>query len=120
MSETGRKAWRNPIATKCLYFLTEESFQTGDPVGTNWAKGRLKPGDILLCEELSGDCFYTWYLLGYTHYTDNQDVHVRLELVPHTFGAYAMKAHKLTGFTERDYHLLLAGEKVEVMTKFPK
>lgn len=118
MSANGKGAWRNPIATKCLYFLTEESFQNGDPVSRSWAAGRLKPGDILLCEELCGDCFYDWYLIHYEKYSNHPGVHMRL--IPYKLGGYAMSAKKLDGFTERDFHLLLAGQEVEVMTKLPK
>ena len=38
-----------------------------------------------------------------------------MRLVPYSFGAYALNAIELRGFTERDYHLLRAGEQVEVM-----
>ena len=138
MRAIGRAAWNDPIATRCLYFLTQESFRTvivheldkdgkslrqllhieGDRVGHCWAAGRLKPGDILLCDELSGDCFYDWYLVDYTNYQNEKGVH--MQLVPYKFGAYAMSAKKLGGFTTRDYGHLLAGQQVEVMTQLPK
>ena len=133
----GRAAWNDPIATRTLYLLTLESFDVktvhelnrsgkpvrefqhivGDRVGHCWAAGRLKPGDILLCDELSGDCFYEWYLVDYAKYGNRKGVHMRV--VPYRFGAYAMRAVPLTGFTLRDYSLLLAGEEVEVMTQLP-
>ena len=138
MLAMGREAWRDPIATRSLYLLGPDSFGTqtlheldkngksirtvqhivSDSVGHCWAAGRLKPGDILLCDELSGDCFYYWYLVDYTKYQNHKGVDMCL--VPYKFGAYAMHATKLEGFTTRDYGLLLAGKEVEVMTKLPK
>jgi hypothetical protein len=125
------------VATRSLYYLTEDSFRSiivhelnkdgtsrrqlrhieGDTVGHCWAAGRLKPGDILLCDALSGDGFYDWYLIDYTNYANRPGV--QMQLVPYKFGAYAMPAKKLDGFTTRDYGLLLAGLQVEVMTNLP-
>ncbi len=129
----GRAAWRDPMKTKTLYQLTPESFKmkklheldeqgksvavvnhiVSDRVGNCWAEGRLRPGDIVLCDELSGDCFYDFYLVDFTDFTNRRGVHMRL--IPYPFGAYAMNATELIGFTERDYHLLKDGEQVEVM-----
>ena len=134
----GKAAWRDPMQTKCLYRLTPKSFEmkrvheldrrgkvvdsfnhiVSDRVGDCWAAGRLKPGDIVLCDELSGDCFYDWYLVDYRDFENAKGVHMRL--VPYPFGAYAMAAKKLEGFTERDYHLLMAGREVEVMVNLRK
>lgn len=137
MIHARQRSWRDPLITRSLYLLTNESFQTAtvheldaggksvkthphileDRVGDCWAKGRLKPGDILLCDELTGDCFYNWYLIDYTNFSNKEGVHMKL--VPYPFGAYSMESIKLEGFTQRDYGLLLAGERVEVMTKLP-
>jgi len=130
----GPAAWHDPIATRSLYLLGPECFEiatvheldkagksirefqhiVSDRVGHCWAAGRLRPGDILLCDELSGDYFYNWYLVHYTKSANRKGVHMRL--VPHKFGAYWMQATKLDGFTVRDYGLLVAGQEVEVMT----
>lgn len=133
----GAGLWRSNMKTRELYLLTAESFRTktvheldtdgksiakyehivSDRVGSCWAKGRLKVGDILLCDELSGDCFYNWYLMDYIKYANHEGV--TMSVVPHRFGAYAMNGVMLKGFTTRDYGLLIAGQKVEVMTKLP-
>jgi hypothetical protein len=125
------------MRTKRLYLLTKESFVmkklhevdsfgnpinpreavTGDRVGHCWAAGRLKPGDIILIDELSGDCFYDRYMIDHTDFSNREGVHMRL--IPYRFGMYAMKATPLDGMTDRDYHLLRAGEQVEVMTRLP-
>ena len=55
--------------------------------------------------------------MDYAKYGNRKGVHMRV--VPYRFGAYAMRAVPLTGFTLRDYSLLLAGEEVEVMTQLP-
>ena len=132
MRLTGEAAWRDIMENKKLYQLTKESFQiekvfklneegrsekefeliVRDTVGICWASGRLKPGDIILCDELSGDCFYRFYLVDYLKYANRNGV--EMKLIPYPFGAYAMKAKKLDGLTEKEYHLLRAGEKVEV------
>lgn len=133
MIRIGRSAWGNPMKAKTLYQLGPESFTiqtldqldeggrsigtvnhiTGDRVGSCWADGRLKPGDVVLCDELSGDCFYDFYLVDFTDFDNCQGVHMRL--IPYKFGAYAMAAKKLSGMTTRDYHMLMSGEQVEVM-----
>lgn len=138
MRDVGRGTWGNPIETRSLYLLGPESFDTvqvhqldengksiceyqhirADRVGHCWAAGRLKPGDIILCDELAGDCFYNFYLIDYTDYQNRDGVHMRL--IPYKFGAYAMAAKKLDGFTIRDYGLLLGGQEVEVMVKLHK
>lgn len=135
MRPIGRAAWRDPIETRRLYLLGPESFDTvqvheldengksvneyqhirADRVGNCWAAGRLRPGDIILCDELAGDCFYNFYLIDYTNYQNRDGVHMRL--VPYKFGAYAMSAKKLEGFTMQNYGLLLGGQEVEVMVK---
>ena len=129
----GRAAWRDPMKIETLYRLKLESFETeklhrlddqgksvavvdhitSDRVGSCWARGRLKPGDIVLCDKLSGDCFYDFYLIDFTKYSKRKGVHMRL--IPYPFGAYAMNATELRGLTARDYHLLRGGEQVEVM-----
>ena len=135
MRQMGRAAWRDPMETRSLYLLGPESFDTvrvheldedgksvreyqhirADNVGNCWAAGRLKPGDIILCDELAGDCFYNFYLIDYTDYQNHNGVNMRL--VPYKFGAYKMAAKKLHGFTTKDYGLLLGGQEVEVMVK---
>ena len=131
-------AWRDPLQTRSLYILSPESFDTvqvheldedgrsvreyqhirSDRVGHCWAAGRLKPGDIILVDELAGDFFYNCYLIDYTNYDNCPGVHMRL--VPYKFGAYHMHATKLEGFTIQDYELLLGGQEVEVMVKLNK
>lgn len=110
----GRGAWLDQMKTKILYQLGPESFET-DKIGHCWAKGRLRPGDIVLCDKLTGDNFYDFYLVDFEDFSNREGVHMRL--IPYPFGAYAMPATELKGFTERDYHLLRAGEKIEVMVK---
>ncbi len=131
----GRAAWRDPMKTKTLYQLGAESFEieklhringkgqsiakidhiASDRVGNCWAADRLKPSDVVLCDELSGDGFYNFYLIDFTDFSNAKGVHMRL--IPYPFGAYAMNATELKGFTEHDYHLLRTGAQVEVMTK---
>ncbi len=130
-----RGTLRSPMSTRTLYRLTPKSFEmkkvyelgkngkpaakfdrvVSDRVGHYWAKGRLKPGDIVLCDRLAGDCFYDFYLVDFTKYENRQGVHMCL--VMHPFGAYAMNAEELVGLTENDYFRLRAGEEVEVMVK---
>src|SRR3989338_5054520 len=90
LARVGPSAWRNPMKTKTLYLLGPESL---DRVGDCWARGRLRPGDIVLCDELAGDCFYDWYLVDFTKYSNQKGVDMRL--IPYAFGAYAMAATEL-------------------------
>ena len=132
MNKGGRASWRNSMETKKLYQLTVDSFTTervcvldedgalgrefdhiaGDRVGNDWAAGRLKIGDIILCDEVSSDHFYDFYLVDFTDYSNRDGV--RMTLIPYKFGAYDMSAKKIDGLTKKEYHLLMAGEQVEV------
>ncbi len=40
-----------------------------------------------------------------------------MKIIPYEFGAYAMEAKKLEGFTIQEYGLLLGNQEIEVMTK---
>ena len=130
--------WGATLPTQRLYYLTAAGFDirtvhelgpegtpirafqhtVSDPVRDCWASGRLRPGDILLCDVLGGDGMYDWFLITYVKYADRPGVH--MTLVPHPFRAPALQAVVLNGFTERDYRFLMAGREVEVLVELPK
>lgn len=84
-------------------------------VGYCWMRGRLKVGDIVLPLRHSGDCFYDyvlaeggdWLTLG-----KNPNVPAFRRIVQDTFGAYQIGDLLSVQPTDREWHLLMAGETV--------
>jgi hypothetical protein len=92
-------------------------------VGNCWMRGRLKKGDLAIAIQQSGDCFWTYALLKH----DSVDIRNRplYQIIPEArFGAYVLGTPYPYQPTEREGHLLLAGEmiplsaQVDAGTKF--
>lgn len=89
----------------------------GDPerIGHCWAKGRLRVGDLVLFAHLSGDCFYTCYLVDEAPFLRAPDLSqplTGLKRIPVSFGMYA--SGSAVKITEQTYHLLMADQLVEL------
>jgi hypothetical protein len=74
-------------------------------VGNCWMRGRLRAGDVVMCMEHSGDCFWNYALLecfanGYRLIAGSK------------FGAYTLGTPHEWQPTTREFHLLMAGESV--------
>lgn len=85
-------------------------------VGNCWMRGRLREGDLVTPISHSGDCFWQWQLInGEGPFT----YHARGAVGPGfkinagvRFGGYCMGELLAHQPTDREYHLLMAGETV--------
>lgn len=107
----GPSAWNGTAKTRTIYRVDDERY-CNSRIGNCWAEGRLKMLDLLLCDKQSGDCFYDYYLIDYTNFRNKLGVHMKL--IPYRIGAYKM-GEELHTLNDREYHLLMAGEEVEVV-----
>ena len=99
------RKWGGSQSIGVIYILSEED---NDRFGSHWFKGRIKDGDVVLCTAHSGDCFYDYKLI---HIYGNG-----LELLddsPRICG-YGLGVESEAELTSREYHLLMAGEFVEM------
>jgi hypothetical protein len=83
-------------------------------VGNCWMKGRLLVDDLAMAISHSGDCFFNYELLdSFLHYGGGQEMRVGYRRIPGSrFGAYTLGvAHEFQP-SEREFHLLMAGENV--------
>ncbi len=111
--KTGPPYWRGEAVVRGIYRLGKNC---PERVGNCWAKGRLREGDLLLCEEHSGDCFYNYWLIDAPATNVNGD---RVcTLIPEKIGAYTL-GQMVTRLSSRDFHLLLAGDTT-VAVKIPE
>ena len=95
--------WRTGNEIGVIYEMIKEDLPR---VGHSWMEGRLRIGDLALCIEHSGDCFYDYILIdkisnGMTGIPESE------------FGAYVMHKQSDLVITGREYHLLAAGEFVQ-------
>ena len=80
------RSWGGDAKIQGIYRLRSQDL---DRVGSSvWTKGRLLVDDLVLCVALSGDCFYTYYLIHYINYSNHKGL--SMKLVPMSFGAYQM------------------------------
>jgi hypothetical protein len=101
--------WRlGGVAPGQLFVVHAQDFGR---VGHCWMKGRLKDGDLIMSIGLSGDCFWT-YCLVENHSTNMYGRQQYRLIKESSFGAYTIG--ELYGFqpTDREAHLLQAGEYV--------
>ena len=85
-------------------------------VGNCWMKGRLRQGDVAMCLQHRGDCFWDYALLRSSPIeilVDSNDRFLYRLIRESEFGAYTLGTpYERWQPTEREYHLLLAGESV--------
>jgi hypothetical protein len=94
--------WGSGNSTGTLYILEGKDLYR---VGDCWMKGRLLAGDVVLCTGHSGDCFNDYVLI--------RPFYNGLEaILGATFGAYVFGKETKWQPTAREYHLLLAGERI--------
>lgn len=84
-------------------------------VGYCWMKGRLLVDDLVMPIDQSGDCFFTYLLIEGGRMRGMSTVnaegkHSYKAVAGVTFGAYALGTLHDEQPTEREYHLLRAGE----------
>lgn len=106
--KTGPSYWGGGAVIRGIYRLGKDC---PERVGSCWAKGRLREGDLLLCEQHAGDCFYNYWLIDARSVNINGDLVCKLVL--ECIGAYTL-GKIVTTLSSRDYHLLLAGETVDI------
>jgi hypothetical protein len=86
-------------------------------IGHCWMRGRLRDGDLAIVVRHSGDGFWTYRLLeGGAHCTNGHTPGVAAYSVCRgsDFGAYVCGIPTELQPTERQMHLLLAGESVSI------
>ncbi len=94
--------WGGGAIVGALYRLAEID---NDRLGNCWMAGRIKNGDLALCVQHSGDCFYDYILV--------KELGNGLRGLPGAaFGAYTCGEFQKE-VPNRVYHLLAAGEFVE-------
>ncbi len=98
--------WGGGNDVGAVYFM--ENLLDLNRVGNCWIDGRLKLGDVVLCTQHTGDCFYDYVLLQ--TFTNG----LRAIITTPGWGAYALNKKMQWKPTARQFHLLLAGESVLV------
>lgn len=95
--------WKTGNEVGSIYLLSERDL---DRIGGGWMSDRLFCGDICLCIEHTGDCFYDYILLDVI---SNQ-----VEGLPQSrFGAYCFAGAAFTWKpTMEEFHLLCAGKRL--------
>ena len=97
------ETWRSGNLVGRIYHLSERDIER---IGHCWMEDRLLVGDICLCIEHSGDCFYDYILLDVI---SNQI----MGLPESMFGAYCFEGPPLKWKpTQKEFHLLNAGERL--------
>jgi len=83
-----------------------------DRVGSCWMKGRLLVGDLAMAISGSGDCFWNYQLVQNNAYLGRSGKK-GFRLIPESqFGAYVLGTPLEFQPTNRERHLLLAGEHI--------
>lgn len=103
------------VHTGQLFTVRPEDFGR---VGNCWMRGRLKEGDLIFSMGHSGDCFWTYCLVEHDVFT----VHGQglYKLIPESsFGAYVLGELYPSQPTDREVHLLLAGEGIPLDADSP-
>ena len=91
--------------------------QDMDRVGHCWMKGRLLVGDLVMCLSHAGDCFWRYCIVGHEHpldpFSDHEYYGDGYRLIRCTeFGSYTIGSRYKWQPNEREFHLLMAGERV--------
>ena len=76
--------------------------------GSHWFKGRVKDGDVVLCTEHSGDCFYDYKLIKV--YANGLEIHSDSPCIC----GYTLGRESQAVLTARECCLLMAGEMVHM------
>jgi hypothetical protein len=80
-------------------------------------KGRLKDGDLAMCIKHSGDCFWYYQLVDndfsfYPQFDIDKKLRRGYRLIKESnFGAYTLGDAYEFQPTDREFHLLMAGER---------
>jgi len=98
--------WRGGRTVGVVYVLDAEV--DNKRFGSHWFKGRVKDGDVVLCTEHSGDCFYDYKLIQV--YANGLEI---CSDSPRICG-YTLGRESQGVLTAREYHLLMAGEMVQM------
>jgi hypothetical protein len=97
------RGWRNETGNGTLLVLNDPNDL--ERIGHCWMEGRLKLGDVVLCFDHSGDCFNDYILI--------EVFHNGIRGIPESkFGAYTLGTETKWQPSNKEYHLLLAGENV--------
>ncbi len=83
-----------------------------DRVGHCWMKGRLRAGDIIMCMQHAGDCFWQYAILECVATYPGHKYRLVRES---TFGAYTLGAPTAWQPSEQDFHNLMAGNSVTIL-----
>ena len=105
------RPWRGGMTEGAVYQVGPDDLRR---VGNCWANGRLKVGDLLLCVEHAGDCFYNFYLLDVADYANRPGV--SLTIVPKKLGAYSLGTEFVT-LSREECLKLVEGGTVETSSK---
>lgn len=98
------RPWGTGNCVGQLYRLTEQDLPR---IGHGWMEGRLRVDDLALCSRHSGDFFFDYILVQ--KYVNG------LRGIPESvFGSYALGNEDPLQLTARQFHLLMAGEFIEV------
>ena len=92
------RAWRGGNVIGGLYYITEYDLHRV----SGWMKGRLRVGDIAMCAQHSGDCFYDYFLMEWGE-------NFMRGIIGSRFGSYTLSTI-LMQLSNREYHLIMAGE----------
>jgi len=79
--------WRSTANIGGIYAISQDDFSR---VGSDWIKGRLKQGDLVLAIQHSGDCFYNYFLINLRDYGDHFTIS---KLINQSFGSYHLGEH---------------------------
>ena len=87
-------------------------------IGHCWMRGRLHDGDLAMAVSLSGDCFWTYMLVRHDYsifHPATKFIVPGYKLIKESsFGAYVMGTPYQFQPSEREFHLLMAGEDVSL------
>lgn len=95
------REWGGGQEVGTVYLLSVEDNKR---FGSHWFAGRIKDGDVALCVEHTGDCFYDYKLL--LVFANG------LEIAKDSPGlcGYGLGRRVAGELSAREYHLLMAGE----------
>ena len=96
--------WNEGNSIGTMYVLEEKDLSR---IGHSWMEGRLRAGDVVLCTAHSGDYFNDYILIDV--YSNGINA-----ILGASFGAYTMGTPTQWQPSAREYHLLLAGERVNI------
>lgn len=104
MSATWRTGNHHP---GLLLTISEKDF---DRVGICWMAGRLKDGDLIMCIEHAGDCFWHYALVRHDFTLARTGRQGYELIIGSKFGAYVLGEPYEFQPSAREFHLLMAGE----------